>query len=112
MQYAFAFFVSPLVKPSQHITIGIFLAVIVFEILTFFLSKMTHLKNECRRIQDVWSAGGPGVATESSDPLVTELPFQPLRHPDGSVRHGAVPLQPVAPAGGHPRTTRLDDGLR
>ena len=37
-------------------------------------------------------------------PLVTELPFQSLRHPDGSV-HGAVPLQPVAPAGGHPRTT-------
>ena len=55
-------------------------------------------------IQGVWSGGGPGVVTESADHTVTELPFQPLSHPEGSVRHGAVPLRSVATAGGHPRT--------
>ena len=58
----------------------------------------------------VRSAVGPWAATEPADHGVTELPFQSLPQPDGSVRLGAFLLRSKAPPGAHYPHLQPGDG--
>ena len=52
------------------------------------------------------------MATVPADQPDAELPFQPLPHSDGSVRHCAVLLQPKAPPGDYRPHLQPNDGLQ